>query len=450
MSFYNRLPYTIVAPITATGGAIAILRLSGKDAITITDTIFVPKNKAKWLQAQSHTMHYGSIYDPSQQLIDDVLVSIFKCPHSYTGENVIEISLHGSAYILQTVIRLLIHNGAILAEAGEFTLRAFLNKKMDLSQAEAVADVIASESKAAHTIAMQQLKGGFSNHIQYLRSELIRFAALIELELDFSTEDVTFADRTQLYNLVLLIQKEIALLLSSFQQGNAIKKGIQVAIIGKPNAGKSTLLNTLLNEEKAIVTAIAGTTRDFIEDTLLIEGILFRFVDTAGLRNTHDIIEKIGVERSIQKMKEAHIILQLITPEEQEDILEIQENQSLLVVRNKIDTQNSMQPKANILDISAKEQIGIEELCKKLVEIANQNFISTQSATTVTNSRHYDSLYQANEHIKIVLEHIPTSLPTDILAIDIRACIDSLGTITGEVTNDEVLGAIFSKFCIGK
>lgn len=450
----------IVALATPSGtGAIAVIRVSGPDAITLADPLFRSIKGKKLVQQKSHTIHLGHIVDQGK-VLDEVLVSIFKGPHSYTGENVIEISCHGSPYIQQQIIQLLLRNGCRSASAGEFTLRAFLNGKMDLSQAEAVADLIASDSEAAHDIAMQQMRGGFSNEIQELRQELLNFASLIELELDFSQEDVEFADRTQFNQLLSRISEVLKKLIDSFALGNVIKNGIPVAIVGQPNVGKSTLLNVLLNEERAIVSEIAGTTRDTVEDHISIKGINFRFIDTAGIRETVDVVEKIGIERTFDKIEKARLIIYLFDgmafdKKELEQIQEKYPNKRLLPICNKTDLLNPEQVdkiKSEIPDVlflSAKLKTGIPELEQKLLSLVDSGALSGDT-TIITNSRHYDALLKALEEIQKVKEGLDMELSSDLMAIDIRQALYHLGEITGSVTTDDLLGNIFSNFCIGK
>ncbi|MFC2397791.1 MAG: tRNA uridine-5-carboxymethylaminomethyl(34) synthesis GTPase MnmE [Capnocytophaga gingivalis] len=473
---HEKTPYTddtIVALATATGvGAISVIRLSGKEAIKLSDKVFKTLNGKPLSEAPSHTVHLGTIKSENQ-VIDECLATIFKGKKSYTGEPVVEFSCHGSAYITQEVIKLCLANGARLAQAGEFTKRAFLNGKLALNQAEAVADLIASDSKASHQVALQQMRGGFTSEIEDLRQELLNFASLIELELDFSEEDVEFADRSQFEQLLKRIKTTLQGLVQSFSAGNAIKNGIPVAIVGKPNAGKSTLLNTLLNEERAIVSDIAGTTRDTIEETLHIAGITFRFIDTAGIRDTQDKIEAIGVEKAKEKIKKAQIVLYLYNEKENttdEVVQFVKENHreglKILLLHNKTDNEyiglsdfdEEIEEKLNPeerkygygqLRISAKEKINIEAL-KKLLSFYAKELTSTESATIITNIRHYEALKNALEALEKVEEGLMNLLSGDLLAIDIREVLYHLGSITGAVTNDELLGNIFSRFCIGK
>ena len=461
---------SIVALATPSGaGAIAVIRISGDDAIAIGHSVFKSvKNKDLRIQ-KTHTLHLGHIVDDTKTL-DEVLVSIFKGPNSYTGENTIEISCHGSTYIQQQIIQLLLRKGCRMANAGEFTLRAFLNGKLDLSQAEAVVDLISSDNEASHQIAMQQMRGGFSNEIAKLREELLNFASLIELELDFAEEDVEFADRTQFHELLNRIEFVLKRLIDSFAVGNVIKNGIPVAIVGEPNVGKSTLLNALLNEERAIVSDIAGTTRDTIEDELVIGGIGFRFIDTAGIRDTTDVVESIGIRKTFEKIEQAQVVLYLFESlkfkvQSSEYIIEIEKIKNqfplkpLVVVINKIDllSENevlSIRKQLEPLDvkletISAKEKIGVNELKNQLLSFVNTGALRNNE-TIVTNTRHYDSLLKALEEVQKVKWGLDSGLSSDLMAIDIRSALHYFGEITGEVTNDELLGNIFANFCIGK
>ena len=450
----------IVALATPSGtGAIAVIRISGPDAISIADSIFKSIKGKKLAKQKSHTIHLGHIVEDSK-VLDEVLVSLFKGPHSYTGENVVEISCHGSPYIQQQIIQLILRKGCRTASAGEFTLRAFLNGKMDLSQAEAVADLIASDSEAAHDIAMQQMRGGFSNEIQKLREELLNFASLIELELDFSQEDVEFADRSQFNELLNRISEVLKKLIDSFALGNVIKHGIPVAIVGQPNVGKSTLLNVLLNEERAIVSDIAGTTRDTVEDQISLNGINFRFIDTAGIRETQDVVEKIGIERTFDKIEKARLIIYLFDRmdfdrSELERIKTRYPNKNLVPICNKVDLLEPSQVNQleeeipDVLFLSAKNKTGIPELEKKLLALVDSGALSGDE-TIITNSRHYDALLKALEEIQKVKEGMEMGLASDLMAIDIRQALFHLGEITGSVTTDDLLGNIFSNFCIGK
>ena len=461
---------TIVALATPSGaGAVAIIRMSGNDAITIASQVFQSVSGKDLSQQKTHTIHLGTIVEDTK-VYDQVLVSIFKNPNSYTGEHVIEISCHGSTYIQQQIIQLLLRKGCRMAQAGEFTLRAFLNGKLDLSQAEAVADLISSDNEASHQIAMQQMRGGFSNEIAKLREELLNFASLIELELDFAEEDVEFADRNQFYELLNRIEFVLKRLIDSFAVGNVIKNGIPVAIVGEPNVGKSTLLNALLNEERAIVSDIAGTTRDTIEDELVIDGIGFRFIDTAGIRETIDVVESIGIKKTFEKIEQAQVVLYLFESFKfqvsgLEYINEIEKVKNkyplkpLVVVVNKVDLISSEQ-KLELLKqletlnvkqilLSAKNKEGIDELKNQLLSFVNTGALRNNE-TIVTNTRHYDSLLKALEEIQKVKFGLHSNLPSDLMAIDIRQALYYFGEITGEVTNDELLGNIFANFCIGK
>lgn len=459
---------TIIALATPAGvGAISVIRLSGEKAIDIVDVNFRAINKSKLLKDQkSHTIHLGHIID-KDTILDEVLVSIFKNPRSYTGENVVEISCHGSSFIQQEIIQLFLQNGCRMADNGEFTMRAFLNGKMDLSQAEAVADVISSNSAASHQMAIQQMRGGITNELKELRTQLLDFAALIELELDFSGEDVEFADRTKFKELVAKITFVLKRLIDSFSFGNAMKNGIPVAIIGEPNVGKSTLLNALLNEEKAIVSDIAGTTRDAIEDELIIDGVAFRFIDTAGIRETEDVIESIGIKKAYEKAENAQLIIFLIDSNKfaysSEDFFyEIKTikdrfpNKRLLVIANKVDTLSCYDSSIlqseieNLILLSAKNKTGIDALKQELTSLVNIGALSNNE-TIVTNSRHFEALNNALIAITSVQQGIDLEISTDLFSIDIRECLRHLGNITGEYDVDkDILGHIFSNFCIGK
>jgi len=457
---------TIIALATASGvGAIAIIRLSGKKAISLVDAQFKSVSKKRLKDQSSHTIQLGHIIDGKKEL-DEVLVSVFKAPNSYTGEDVIEISCHGSPYIQQEIIQLFLRKGCRIANPGEFTLRAFLSGKLDLSQAEAVADLIASDSEASHQIAMQQMRGGFSNEIKMLREELMNFASLIELELDFAEEDVEFANRRKFQDLIQRITNVLKRLIDSFAIGNVIKNGIPIAIIGEPNVGKSTLLNVLLNEEKAIVSEIAGTTRDAIEDEMTIGGINFRFIDTAGIRDTQDIVESIGIKKTFEKIEQAQVVVMLIdakvlvaeVDKAKNEIAQIQNKhplKPLIVIANKVDTvaKNALSDLetqiSNLLLLSAKTGEGIDGLKSKLLEFVNTGALRNND-TIITNSRHYDALLKALEEIHKVQEGLDANLSGDLLAIDIRQALYHFGEITGEITSDDLLGNIFANFCIGK
>jgi tRNA modification GTPase len=457
---------TIIALATASGaGAIAVLRVSGTEALSISNILFKSIHNKQLIDQPTHTVHLGHIID-GERVLDEVLVSIFKNPQSYTGEDVVEISCHGSSYIQQEILQLFIRKGCRAANAGEFTLRAFLNGKMDLSQAEAVADLIASDSAAAHQIALQQMRGGFSSEIKNLRQELLNFASLIELELDFSEEDVEFADRQQFEDLLQRIVKVLKYLIDSFSTGNVIKNGVPIAIVGAPNVGKSTLLNALLNEEKAIVSTIAGTTRDAIEDEITIEGVKFRFIDTAGIRQTNDTVEAIGIEKTFKKIAQSQVVLQLfdgskISEETYSEIknqikkkLSQNPSKQQLIVVNKMDTSNMKTVKKcfdqyDYLTISAKTGEGVEALKKQLLGLVQMGKLHNND-TIITNARHYDALRQALDNIQKVQHGLQTGLSGDLLAIDIREALHHFGRITGEISTDDLLGNIFANFCIGK
>lgn len=461
---------TIVALATPSGaGAIAVIRLSGTGAVSIISKVFRAVPGKDIAKQKSHTIHLGHIVD-GPKVLDQVLVFIFKNPHSYTGEDVVEISCHGSVFIQQQIIQLLLRNGCRMARAGEFTLRAFLNGKMDLSQAEAVADLIASDNEASHQIAMQQMRGGFSNEIAKLREELLNFASLIELELDFAEEDVEFADRSQFNELLNRIEFILKRLIDSFAVGNVIKNGIPVAIVGEPNVGKSTLLNALLNEERAIVSEIAGTTRDTIEDELVIDGIGFRIIDTAGIRETADQIEGLGIKRTFEKIEQAQVVVYLLDGlkfkvqgsnyiNEIEKVKNKYPLKPLVVVVNKVDAVAAADIEGirgqlenlnmKLETISAKNKTGIEDLKKQLLSFVNTGALRNNE-TIVTNTRHYDALLKALEEIQKVKFGLQSGLPSDLMAIDIRQALYHLGEITGQVSNDELLGNIFANFCIGK
>ena len=463
---------TIIALATSSGvGAIAVIRLSGEKAIEIINNHFKSKFGNKDLTTvKSHTIHLGNIIDENR-VIDEVLISVFKNPNSYTGENVVEINCHGSVYIQQEILQLFIKKGVRNANAGEFTLRAFLNGKMDLSQAEAVADLISSNSAASHQVAMQQMRGGFSNEIQNLRTQLLNFASLIELELDFAEEDVEFADRTAFHNLVTQISSVLKRLIDSFALGNVLKNGIPVAIVGEPNVGKSTLLNALLNEEKAIVSHIEGTTRDAIEDEISIDGVAYRFIDTAGIRTTEDFVENIGIKKTFEKIDQAQLVIYLFDLEKlnnkktslEKIVVEIEKikdkypTKQLLIIANKVDlVEEELKTKVadsfntkKLIFLSAKEKIGISDLTNTLTHLANKGALSNNE-TIVSNSRHFEALNNAYTSIKEVQKGIDAQVSTDLFAIDIRQALFHLGEITGEVTTEDLLGNIFANFCIGK
>lgn len=478
---------TIIALATPSGiGAIGVIRLSGPDAINFVNEVFAGKD----LSIQpTHTIHFGTIRD-GNQILDEVLISLFIGPKSYTRENVVEISTHGSAFIIESIIKLLIRKGARPANPGEFTLRAFLSGQLDLSQAEAVADLIASNSQASHQVAMQQMRGGFSSELQHLRDQLIHFASMIELELDFGEEDVEFANREDLKGLIYQINRILHRLIQSFEQGNVMKNGVPVVIAGKPNVGKSTLLNALLNEERAIVSEIAGTTRDTVEDEMIIGGLRFRFIDTAGIRDTEDIIEAKGVERTHEKIKQAKLIIYLVDPEQdvkgiesqitylkeleipfltvvnKKDLVSSEWEKELSVVSYQLSDElsdelsvgsyqlsgreESQEPKDNkIIFISAKNKIGIEDLKLSILEKVNLHKINTDDVL-ISNIRHLEALQKTEESLNRVLLNIDNPITSDFLASDIKQALYYLGEITGQVTTDDLLETIFSKFCIGK
>lgn len=462
-SIFNEI---IIAPATAAGvGAIAVIRISGHGCFEIANNFFEGKNgKKNLLDKKTHTISFGTLkYE--NKIIDEVLISKFISPNSYTGEDTLEISCHGSLYIQSKIVQLFCTNGCRLANPGEFTLRAFLNGKLDLSQAEAVADVIAAESESAHNLAFSQLRGGFATELKNLRNELINFASLIELELDFAEEDVSFAKRDDLTALVDKLLKLVIALKNSFALGNTIKNGIPVAIAGKPNVGKSTLLNALLKEEKAIVSEIAGTTRDSIEDVLNIRGYTFRFIDTAGIRKTNDVVENIGINRTFEKIKEAKVVLYLCSASEisLQEIEEIKnksefENKILIVLINKIDLINDIQElksklqsiDSSIIYLSAKNKENFEELEEKLITLTTNKEIEN-SQLIVSNARHYEALVHSETALKVILENIEQNITGDFLAQDIREALFHIGQITGQIEIDrDILGTIFSKFCIGK
>ena len=443
---------TICSIITGGGmSAIAVIRISGKDSIKFTNLIFSKDISDK----KTHSIHLGNIID-NRNIIDEVLVSIFKGSKSFTGEETVEISCHGSIYIQNKILQLLLEKGCRTANPGEFSMRAFKNGKLDLSQAESIADLIESTTKTAHKTALQQLKGGYSSQLQKLREQLINFASLIELELDFSEEDVEFADRIQLLELLTEIKKTLSKLIESFKLGNAIKNGIPVAILGAPNVGKSTLLNCLLQENKAIVSEIAGTTRDAIEDNLIIKGFNFRFIDTAGLRDTTDTIENIGIKRSLKKAKNASIILFLIdvSIDIKLQLLELEKIKSIntnkvIVILNKIDIPSKKHKIINSVSISAKNEIGLEKLKETLLNFVNQSKIN-ENEIIVTNQRHYEELSLTIKEVNQIINGLNNNLSSDFLAINIRQALFHLGSITGEVNNEIILNNIFGNFCIGK
>ena len=464
------LETTICALATPGHGAISVIRVSGPAAIDIVDSLFQPATEGKLLHNQApNTIHFGTIMSEGE-VVDEVLVSLFKAPHSYTGEDSMEISCHGSSYIQQRILELLVSRGASPAKPGEFTQRAFLNGKMDLSQAEAVADLIAAESEGAHKVALQQLRGGFSEKLRSLREQLLHFISMIELELDFSEEDVEFADRTQLTKLVNEIRTLIDELIQSFQLGNVLKNGVPVAIIGRPNVGKSTLLNALLKEERALVSDIEGTTRDSIEDTINLEGITFRFIDTAGIRETADTIENLGIRRTYQKIEQASVVMLLVEAGDDSMLIKRSveairqqiagDGKQMVVVLNKADQVSEKQVRKleiginlerneNFISISAEKGENMEGLTSLLLEIVSVGSLKHQDVV-ISNIRHYNALKSASESLSRVSEGLSSALTSDLLAQDIREVLHFLGEITGEVTTDEILGNIFKNFCIGK
>ena len=440
---------TIIAPATASGGAVMVVRLSGSRAIEIADRLF--RGRQRLADADGYTLHYGRVVDKEEQTIDDVVVALFRAPHSYTGDDTVEITLHGSEYITATLLRLAIDYGATMATAGEFTRRAFLAGKMDLSRAEAVADIIASDSRWSHRVASTQMRGGYSEKLGELREELLRLCSLLELELDFSEEDVEFADRRQLNDILSRIGEQIESLRGSFALGNALKSGISVAIVGEPNVGKSTLLNALIEEDRAMVSDIAGTTRDTIEASTIIDGIRFRFVDTAGLRTTDDTLEQMGIERTRRAIDKANIVVHIASAESPEfKDIELNSEQHYIKVINKIDCINSTKAlSANTLQISAKQGIGIDALRTKLRSTANTSTLRANDIV-VSNMRHYEALTSAYTALVSAMSALTRNLPADLISEDIRTIIHHLGEITGAITSDDILQSIFSKFCIGK
>ncbi|MBY5960101.1 tRNA uridine-5-carboxymethylaminomethyl(34) synthesis GTPase MnmE [Membranicola marinus] len=455
---------TIVAVATPPGeGALAIIRLSGPESFPIVDNLFRNKDLSR---AESHTLHYGTLYKENGEILDEVVVSLFRNPRSYTGEDVVEVSCHGSSFIIQQIMETCIGAGARMANPGEFTMRAFLHGKMDLSQAEAVADLIASESKGAHDLALKQMRGGFSEEIKKLREELIQFASLIELELDFSEEDVEFANRDDLKSLIRDILKYIRSLKDSFQLGNVIKTGVSTAIIGRPNAGKSTLLNTILREDRAIVSDIAGTTRDTIESYFNIDGIRFRLIDTAGIREAEDTIERIGVERSLKEMESSSLVLYIFDATELDPVQLVEElekyplgDKNLLIIANKMDLNPYLKPeeyysgdlirKDNFITLSAINEMNIPYLQEKMVEKALLG-VPGQDDAIISNSRHYEALLRSENSLQQALDNLSSGITGDFVAMDIRHALQALGEITGEVTTDDLLDKIFRDFCIGK
>ncbi len=462
---------TIAAIATGRGGAISVIRLSGRRAFSIADKLFRAANGRPLSEAAGGTVHFGRIVDANGDLLDEVLATVFRAPRSYTGDDLIEISCHGSAYIEKEIMRLLIAAGARSAAPGEFTLRAFLSGKMDLSQAEAVADLIASTDRGAHTLAVSQMRGGYCERLKQLRSELLELGSLLELELDFSEEDVEFADRRQLQKLMAGIMSEIDTLTASFSLGNAVKEGIPVAIAGPPNVGKSTLLNALAEEERALVSDIAGTTRDVIEESLCLEGIRYRFFDTAGIRTTEDRLEQMGIERAVESTGKARIVLLLLDASkgepqallrqahELQQQLHLSDNRPVCIVLNKIDllpaaVREQLEREMTTADLptlflSAKRRIGVDRLKSFLSGCVDRERLD-DGAAIVSNFRHYEALLHARESLARGLEGLKAGLSSDLLAEEVRAALYQIGLVVGEVTTDEILGQIFSKFCIGK
>ena len=441
---------TIIAPATTSGGAVVMVRISGPEAISITDSIF--RGRKKLSDAKGYTLHYGDIVYDNGNVLDDVVVALFRAPHSYTGEDSVEVNLHGSEYIVSEFLRLAIEHGAMMATPGEFTQRAFLAGKMDLSRAEAVADIIASDSQWSHNVASTQMRGTYSERLGAMRESLLRLCSLLELELDFSEEDVEFANRDELRNMLENINSEVAQLKSSFALGNVLKNGVTVAIVGEPNVGKSTLLNALVEDDRAMVSDIAGTTRDTIEATTIIDGIRYRFVDTAGLRTTADQLEQMGIDRTYRAMENAQIILHITTAENPSfEEISILPHQKYIQVVNKIDKITSIdtQTADSPLQISAKCNIGIDSLRTALRKCTDTSHLNS-SSVVVTNMRHYAALEKASESLEAALTAMDNNLPSDLLSEDIRQTLHHLGEITGDITSDDILQTIFSKFCIGK
>jgi tRNA modification GTPase len=459
---------TICAPATGTGGALAIIRVSGPRCFEICGQLFFPADsKIKLSESKGYSVIFGEIRSESE-ILDEVLLTVFRSPHSYTGEDSVEISCHASSFIVKKILELLIRNGAKPASPGEFTQRAFLNGKMDLSQAEAVADIIASSSKAAHKVAMNQMRGGFSEEVRNLRKELLHFASLIELELDFGEEDVEFADRNEMKSIIVRVKELADKLAGSFALGNVVKNGIPVAIVGKPNSGKSTLLNALLKEERAIVSEIPGTTRDTIEDTIVIDGIEYRFIDTAGLRETDDVIETIGIRKTYEKIRQASVVLLIdeimdsagSINRRAAELRGLLADQRLIILINKIDKSDKeridrlqedimLGKHDTLLFISAKDKTGMDELRTALGDRELKEKLESDEVI-ITNLRHYNSLSSISESLERVLNGLEDEIPEDLIALDIRQAIHYLGEITGEITTDEILGNIFRNFCIGK
>ncbi len=450
----------ICAPATLSGGALSVIRVSGVGAIELADKIFRKRGQEPkpLAEAAGYTLHYGDILDADGEVVDDVMLSLFRSPHSYTGEDGVEISCHGSAYIVQRIIELALDNGARMATAGEFTTRAFMAGRIDLSQAEAVADMIAVSDRATHRLAQTQMRGGYSERLEKLREELLHLCALMELELDFSEEDVEFADRDELQRSMSLLTAEIERLRESFRLGNAIKNGVGVAIVGAPNAGKSTLLNRILGEERAMVSTIAGTTRDSIEECVRIDGVTYRFIDTAGLHETDDELEQMGIERTIMAMSTANVVVQLVDIDATDDLelIEVEPCQKYILLFNKIDSVEASAKMAELqklypeaMFISAKGDIGIDKLMTQLSQAVDKESLYA-SDITVSNARHYEHLTTAAETLLAAQESLRCTLPSDLIVDDLRHSLHEIGAITGAVTSDDILAHIFSSFCIGK
>ena len=447
---YSDTETTIIAPATAIGGAVVVVRISGTHAIAIADSIF--RGRQRLSDAKGYTLHYGTIVYDNGEILDDVVVALFRSPHSYTGEDSVEITLHGSEYITSELLRLAIERGAVMATPGEFTKRAFLAGKMDLSRAEAVADIIASDSRWSHNVASSQMRGSYSSRLGQMRESLLRLCSLLELELDFSEEDVEFANRTELREMLIAVKEDVSQLKSSFALGNVLKNGVTVSIVGEPNVGKSTLLNALIEEDRAMVSDIAGTTRDTVEATTTIDGIRYRFIDTAGLRTTSDALEQMGIDRTYRAMQNSQIILHVCAADNPIfENISIQPSQKYIQVINKIDDAISTDAKdiKTPLRISAKYGKGIDMLRAVLRKCTDTSHLNS-SSVVVTNMRHFSALERAEESLRMALNAMDNSLPSDLLSEDLRDTLHHLGEITGDITSDDILHTIFSRFCIGK